>query len=545
MSDVFISYARSTAKEARGVADGLRAEGYSVWWDDDLPAHRAYSEVIEEQLATAKAVLVIWSAEAVKSEWVRSEANRAREERKLVQLNADGARLPMPFDQIQCADLAGWSGDRAASGWVKVVASVAELAGAGTVGAPSSAPGAAAQSPSKPSIAVMPFVNLSNDPEQEYFSDGMTEEIVAALSRFRSIFVIASSSTMTFKGRAVAPQELRRTLGVRFVLEGSIRRSAERVRIAARLLGAADGIQVWGDRFDERLDDIFALQDRVAESVAGVIVPVVREAEIRRVSAVTADDLNAYDLYLRALPHYRSLGARGTRQALQLLTRAAELDPGNGDVLSLAASCHSRLSGLGWSDEPASHRRQAVDLARRALHAAGDDPEVLVRVASVLAHETTDDVSRIFDRAIALNPTSAMAHTIIGNYRLAEGDLAPAQEHLEAALRLDPLSPARTIPLALLGATLFAQRRYAEALAPLTEAIQISDESMSIGYAVLGACHAYMGQAGPAAAALERARSMTSLPLAELVANLVREERTRAHLVEGLRLAEASPTAGP
>src|SRR5215472_16775395 len=296
MADVFISYARSTEKQARAVAEGLRAEGYSVWSDDDLPSHRAYADVIEEQLSTAKAVVVIWSAEAVRSEWVRSEANRAREDHKLVQLNMDGARLPMPFDQIQCADLAGWSGDRAAPGWTKVAASVAELATARAAPAPPVTSGAPPSLPSKPSIAVMPFANLSDDRDQEYFADGMMDEIVGVLSRFRSIFVIASSSTMTFKGKSVSPQEVRRLLGVRFVLEGSVRKAAGRVRISARLLDTADATQVWADRFDDTLDDVFALQDKVAASVAGVIVPAVREAEIRRaMGSANPDDRNAYD----------------------------------------------------------------------------------------------------------------------------------------------------------------------------------------------------------------------------------------------------------
>jgi adenylate cyclase len=541
MADVFISYARSTGAQARAVADGLRAEGYSVWSDDDLPTHRAYADVIEEQLSTAKAVVVIWSAEAVRSEWVRSEANRAREDHKLVQLNTDGVRLPMPFDQIQCADLAGWTGDRAAPGWAKVAASVADLATARASPAPAVPSISAPPSlPSKPSIAVMPFANLSDDRDQEYFADGMMEEVVGVLSRFRSIFVIASSSTMTFKGKTVSPQEVRRILGVRFVLEGSVRKAAGRVRISARLLDTADATQVWADRFDDTLDDVFALQDRVAASVAGVIVPAVREAEIRRATgSATPDDRNAYDLYLRALPHYRALNLEGTHEALRLLTRAVELDPDNGAALSLAASCHSRLSGLGWSDEPALHREQAVDLARRSLRAAGDDPDVLVRAASVLAHETPEDVSAIFERAIGLNPTSAQAHIIIGNYWLSEGQPVRAQEHLETSMRLDPLSSTRQVQLGLLGGALFAQGRYAEALGPLTQSIQISENTQPIGFATLAACYGYLGQADRGAAALKRARALTSLPLTELVANMVREERIRAHFVEGLRLAEA------
>src|SRR5947208_1352645 len=176
-TDIFISYARSTAAQAQRVAEALRALGYRVWRDDELPAHRAYTEVIEERLKAAKAVVVIWSAEAVQSHWVQSEADTARTAHKLVQLTVDGARLPRPFDRIHCADLAGWSGDASAPGWRKVVASVAELAGTpGLAPTPGPAAEASLPLPSKPSIAVMPFANLSGDPEQDYFADGMVEE---------------------------------------------------------------------------------------------------------------------------------------------------------------------------------------------------------------------------------------------------------------------------------------------------------------------------------------------------------------------------------
>ncbi len=220
-------------------AEALRALGYSVWLDDELLAHHAYTQAIEEQLTAAKVALVIWSAEAVKSEWVLSEANRAREDRKLVQLTVDGARLPMPFDQTQCADLAGWNGDASSPGWRKVLASIADLTG----GRQAATPPAASELPplpSKPSIAVMPFANLSGDPEQDYFADGMVEEIATALSRSKSIFVIGGASGLSFKGKETSPQEVGKILGVRFVLEGSVRKAGVRVRIlAVKLIDAA------------------------------------------------------------------------------------------------------------------------------------------------------------------------------------------------------------------------------------------------------------------------------------------------------------------
>ena len=195
--------------------------------------------MIEERLEAAKAVVVIWSAEAARSEWVRSEADRARNEHKLVQLRIDAAVLPMPFDQIQCADLTSWRGEADAHEWRKVAASVADLVGAVAAGAqPAQYP---PPLPAKPSIAVLPFANLSGDPDQDYFADGMVVEIVEALSRVKSVFVIAASSTLSLKGRSIGAQEAARLLGVAYVLDGTVRKAANRVRIGVQLIEAAGG----------------------------------------------------------------------------------------------------------------------------------------------------------------------------------------------------------------------------------------------------------------------------------------------------------------
>src|SRR5580658_2299763 len=204
MSDIFISYARSTASQAHTVAEALRALGYDVWRDDELPAHRPYAEVIAERLKAAKAVVVIWSAEAAKSEWVQSEADHARAIHKLVQLRIDDAVLPMPFDRIQCADLAGWTGDREAPGWRKVVTSIAELTG----GPSAQSSLGTATGPRRPSICVLPFANMCGDPEQEYFSDGISEDIITDLSKVSALSVVARNTAFGFKGKSPNVKEV-------------------------------------------------------------------------------------------------------------------------------------------------------------------------------------------------------------------------------------------------------------------------------------------------------------------------------------------------
>jgi len=294
MSDVFISYARSTEREAKQIAEALRGLGYDVWRDDELPAHRDYSEVIEERLRAAKAVVVVWSAEAAKSQWVRAEADLAREAQTLVQLSLDGAPLPMPFNRIQCADLAGWAGDPGHPGWRKVANSVAELANANV---PAGAATVAASPPplplsEKPSIAVLPFTDLSPAKDQDYFCDGMVVEIVTALSRFRTLFVIASGSSLTYRDVAGRLPQVARELGVRYLLEGSVRKAGDRVRIAAHLIDAHDGArEVWAERFDGTLEDVFALQDQVAGAVASQIEPTILAIETRRASARPTGDV--------------------------------------------------------------------------------------------------------------------------------------------------------------------------------------------------------------------------------------------------------------
>jgi adenylate cyclase len=529
MSEVFISYARSTQPAALRFADALRAAGHVVWRDDELPPHRPYADVIEERLGAAKAVLVIWSADAVKSDWVRAEADVARTAGKLVQLSIDGAIPPMPFNQIQCDDLSGWSGDTASPAWRKVEAAIEHLV-RGSIAAPAHAPSATIRRAGKPSIAILPFANLSGDPDQEYFADGMVEEIGAALGRFRSIFVVAAGSSLSLKNRGVSPQEAARSLGVRFLLDGSVRKSGGKVRIAVKLLEGASGAQVWAERFEDEVEDLFELQDQVALSVAGAIEPAVRESEIRRATQRPTED--AYDLYLRALPHYRTQGRAGNAEALRLLDRALELEPNYGAALALAASAHSRNLAFAWTTTAEADRRQAIDHARRALRAASDDPEVLIRAASVLSQDSDEDVTHLFKRALALNPASSIAHITAANYELSFGDPARAQDHIETSMRLDPLSPIRATQVGMLGGALFAQRRFAEAIVAMKESGHLNPAVPQV-YAGLAVAYAHLGDLAAARAAAAELTAHTPLSLREIGEMMWRAPAQRALFMEG------------
>ena len=251
---------------------------------------------------------------------------------------------------------------------------------------PAEPPPPALPLPDKPSIAVLPFQNMSGDPEQEYFVDGMVEEIITALSRIRWLFVIARNSTFTYKGQAVDVKQVGRELGVRYVLEGSVRKGGNRVRITAQLIDAETGTHLWADRFDGSLEDVFELQDKIAVSVAGVIEPALQAAEMRRSAARPTTDLTAYDLYLRALAVFFPITKERIVEALGLLEQAIAIDPHYGPALSWAAICHLRLVIDGWAEEPETNRRKGIDLARQALQVAENDPGILANAALVLAH---------------------------------------------------------------------------------------------------------------------------------------------------------------
>jgi adenylate cyclase len=297
--------------------------------------------------------------------------------------------------------------------------------------------------PDKPSIAVLPFQSMIGDPEQEYFADGIVEEIITALSRFRSLFVIARNSSFTYKGRAVDVKQVGRELGVRYVLEGSVRKAANRVRITGQLIDALTGVHLWADRFEGAIDDIFDLQDQVTASVVGAIGPKLEQAEIERARAKPTENLNAYDLYLRALPLYYANTKAGNDEALRMLRQAISLDPNYALAKALAAHCFVMRDDQGMSRLSKSETDEAIRLAREALDDGWNDPSVLQFAGEALAYAGHDHEAGLaaLDRALLVNVNSAQALSLSGWVRLYASDPRTATEHFTRAIRLSPLDP--------------------------------------------------------------------------------------------------------
>jgi TolB-like protein/class 3 adenylate cyclase/predicted ATPase len=389
----------------------------------------------------------------------------------------------------------------------------------------------------QPSLAVLPFLNLSGDPEQEYFADGMVEEIITALARIRWLFVTARNSSFAYKGQNVDVKRVGRELGVRYVLEGSVRRNVNRVRITAQLIDASTGAHLWADRFDGRLEDVFDLQDKVASSVAGVIEPTLQVAEIARSTNRPTTDLTAYDLYLRAHALVRS-SAREIPEALGLLEQAVARDPRYGPALAWAAMCCYRLVLDGSGTDPEEDRRKGIDFARRALKIAGNDPDVIVYAALALSYfgEDIDAMIALVDRALVLNPNFARGWHVGGILRLFAGHPDLAIEYAESALRLSPRARVGT-SLSLLGQAHFLARRFDEAVPKLLLAIQ-EDPSFPAPYRYLAACYAHMGRLAEARAIVARLRRVTSAVWTD--ASWFRDAGQRELYLSGLRLATSA-----
>jgi len=394
--------------------------------------------------------------------------------------------------------------------------------------------------PDRPSIAVLPFLNLSGDPEQDYFTDGVAEDIIAALSHYRWLFVIARNSSFTYKGRAVDVKQVRRELGVRYVLEGSVRRAANRLRVTGQLIDATSGTHIWADRFEGAIDNIFELQDQLTESVVGAIAPQLELAEIGRAKLKPTESLSAYDYYLRGMADVH----RGSRQdidrALPLFRKAIELDPDFASACAMVAWCHFWRKVNGWMSDRVHAMSEGIYLAQRAVELGRDDAVALTRGGVAIAHLVGDlDCGIAFvDRALALNPNLAAAWFVSGFLKVWHGEPDDAIDRFTRAMRFSPLDPETyRMQAGMAMAHLFALRCDAASSWAEKAFRELPSYLMVVG--IIAASHALAGRADEARRAMYHLRQLDpTLRISSLEDWLpIRRPEDLATLAEGLRIA--------
>ncbi len=432
MSDVFVSYARSSEDEARLVEEGLRAAGFGVWRDAELPAHRGYAEVIEERLKAAKAVVVLWSQDAAKSHWVRAEADSARESGTLVQASLDGAIAPMPFNQVQCALLQGWIGESDHGGWQKLLASVTALVESGQ---PKAAAPATQPKRKKTSICILPFQNMSGDAEQEYFSDGISEDITTDLSKVSALDVIARNTAFQFKGKPLDVCEVAQKLGVSHILEGSVRKVGNRVRITAQLIDGAGGEHVWADRYDRDLTDIFEIQDEISRSIVDALRVKLLPTEKKAIEQRGTNDVDAYKVYLLARQYWVTGNhgdPRREERAMRICGRAVQIDPYYAQAWAMLGYAQSNLH---------YNFEMSADDGFAAAHTAlAIDPTIaeayLPMVRRLEEQGRTEEADEQMRKALELNPDSWEINKEAGRLRRLRGDAGGAIAYYEKAVEI-------------------------------------------------------------------------------------------------------------
>ncbi len=407
MSDIFLSYNREDAAKAKRFADGFAAEGLSVWWNATLRSGEAYDEVTEAALRGAKAVVVLWSPRSVVSRWVRAEATIADRCKTLVPVMIEPCERPIMFELTQTAELSHWTGDTGDVAWREFLTDVRHRVGIQTAPqvAQPQADRAKIQTAAKPSVLILPFVNMSGDAEQEYFSDGVTEDIITDLGRVSALSLISRNMAFSLKGKTVATAQLAETLHVTHILEGSVRKSGDRVRITAQLMDAATDTQVWAERFDRTFDDIFAIQDDISKAVVAALKLHLAPDEKRAIERRPTSNPEAYELFLMARQFGRTGSERMKPLIIRLCQRAVEIDP---------------------------------DFALAWAHMSFAEAELSQR--NVVGGFSIEGALASAERALRVDPNLAEAHAAMGEALLrgANKDLGVGEPYIITALRLDP-----------------------------------------------------------------------------------------------------------
>ncbi|MGD9968308.1 MAG: TIR domain-containing protein [Hyphomonadaceae bacterium] len=436
MADVFISYSRSDAATARRFAEAFEALGYSVWWDIALRSGETFDEAIEQALKQAKAVIVLWSKTSVGSRWVRTEATIADRNGTLAPVMIEPCERPILFELTHTADLSLWRGDAGDKTWLALEADVRKLVDkrAGPEGALPAKPENAKDA--RPALLVLPFVNMSGDGEQEYFADGVTEDIITDLSKIAAISVVSRNTAFTYKGKAVAVAALARDLSVSHILEGSVRKSGTRVRVTAQLLEAKSDAQIWAERFDRTLDDIFAIQDEISKAIVGALQVKLAPEEKRAIEKRATASSEAYELYVMARAFSRKGSERLKPVIIRICRRVVELDPNFAPAWALISFAESELTQRGVAG---SSPQRALETAQRAIDA---DPNFAPGYAALAeAHlrglAESQPVDALLQRALELDPDCYEAHLVAGASAIAKREYETAVRHFERAIALD------------------------------------------------------------------------------------------------------------
>ena len=444
MADVFISYSRGDASAARRMAEAFEAQGLSVWWDDALRSGEAFDEAIEKALKEAKAVVVLWSKTSVVSRWVRAEATLADRNRTLVPVMIEACDRPIIFELTQTADLTRWQGEPADKTWLAVLADVQRLVGkqaaprAPKARAKATAAKKAAPEPAdKPNVIILPFINMSGDPEQEYFSDGVTEDIITDLGHVSALSVVSRNMAFSYKGKTVAAAQIARALAVSHILEGSVRKSGNRVRITAQLLDATTDTQVWAERFDRTLDDIFAIQDDISKAVVAALKLHLAPNEKRAIEQRSTSNSEAYELFLMARQFSRTGSERMKPLIVRICQRVVDLDPGFAlawAYLSFAEAELSQRNVAGASIE------RALDAAKRAVEIDPNLAEGHAAMAEALGRGPAMDFAAgepFIETALRLDPDCFEANLFAGYLYVGQQRWEDAIRHFEHACALD------------------------------------------------------------------------------------------------------------
>jgi adenylate cyclase len=396
--------------------------------------------------------------------------------------------------------------------------------------------------PAKPSIAVLPFDNLSGDPEQEYFVDGVTEDIITALSRIRWFFVIARNSTFTFKGRAVDVQTVATDLGVRYVLEGSARKAGNRVRITAQLIDGATGNHLWAERYDRDLEDIFTLQDEITETVIGAIEPQIAQAELERAKAKRPENLDAWDLHLRARAQVYLYTEEAVAEAVSLSLRAIELDPELARAHATLALAYQRQLLLNYADDRATVREKLMQAAKRAVALDKEDAEGHTVLGLALWNWKLGDVDEalsVIRTAVQLGPSHAFAHSSLGLALGTSGFAEEALEHHQAAIRLSPRDPQLALFMSRYANSCINAHKYDQAVELSKQAIRHSGGDLWLTFVEAATALAHLGRIDEAKDMVARMKAVRADASVTAVRNALafRDNELEQHYMDGLLLA--------